>query len=219
LLGEAVEELTADSGVVGILLTGSLARGDALPGTDVDLQVLLADGAPRTFRSETRRGVIVEWKASDFETARSLMEARPMEVYSYLDGRILHDPKGRLARLQEAAHLRFTAYRTPAEDRRAIAYSAKSSLLNLETAERAGDHLKAAYVATTVSWPILEGLRAANDTPVPPNSSVWPHLRDLPDDPSPLEDLLRLLFLGGVEERVTAASGLMRRIAERLESE
>jgi predicted nucleotidyltransferase len=218
LLRELLDELLRDEEVIGVLLTGSLARGDALPGSDVDLQVILADGLPRSFSSGIREGIMVEKKSADYEDTLDRLSRRPMEVYSYLDGCILHDPEGKLEKLRSAARDRFAAYRTPDEEKRGAIHWIKSALIKLEAARRASDDLKAAYVASTTSWPLLEGLWAANDWPVPPNSSVWPHLNDLTNDPAPLEEWLKQLFLGSVDERTEAASVLMRRIVERLES-
>src|SRR5689334_5021800 len=65
LLQRLLAEATADAEVVGVLLTGSLARGDALPGTDVDLRVILADGVERAAVDEVREGVMVEWGFPD----------------------------------------------------------------------------------------------------------------------------------------------------------
>lgn len=218
VLTRQLDDLLRDDNVAAVLLTGSLARGDALPGSDVDLQVVLADGLPETFSSEIEAGIVVERKAADQDALLRRLSRNPMEIYSYLDGRVLHDPEGKLARLQEIAHDHFAGYQTPPEERRHIAYTAESTLIKLKTAARSGDRLKAAYVATTVSWPILQGLWAANDKPLPPNSSVWPHLCDLADDPPPLEEWLKQLFLGSTDGRVEAASVLIRRTVERLEN-
>lgn len=69
--------------------------------------------------------------------------------------------------------------------------------------------MKAAYVAGTSSWQIMEGLWAANDRPVPPNSSVRPHLRDLSKGPPEIERRYRDLFLAGASRRVEVALELI----------
>lgn len=218
VLRRQLDDLLCDETVAAVLLTGSLARGDVLPGSDVDLQVVLADGLPETFSSEIEAGIVVERKAADQDALLRRLSLNPREIYSYLDGRVLHDLEGKLARLQEIAHDHFAIYRTPADDRRAIEYWLKSALVKAQTATRAGDRLKATYATSTASWQIIEGLWAANDKPLPPNGSVWPHLCDLADDPPPLEEWLKQLFLESADGRVEAASRLIRRTVERLES-
>jgi hypothetical protein len=77
--------------------------------------------------------------------------------------------------------------------------------------------LRAAYVAGTSSWQILEGLWAANDRPIPANAGVWTHLGDLQTVPQGLERTLQRLFAGDVTERVEAALAILDWVIPRLE--
>lgn len=60
LLHKVVVEARGDDEIIGSLLTGSVARGDALPGTDIDLRFILVDGVSRPFDSRIRDGILVE---------------------------------------------------------------------------------------------------------------------------------------------------------------
>lgn len=218
LLRESLDDLLRDRRVTAVLLTGSLARGDALPSSDLDLHVLLRSGTLPSFSSEIRGGVLIERKAADFETLRTRIDNGPMEVYSYLDGRILHDPEKQLERLCVIARNRFTAYRSAPQERREIAYWLRSASGKIVGAREAGDKLKAGYLTATTSWKILEGLWAANDKPMPPSGAVWAHLHELTDDPKPLTCWLHKLFCGDTEERTKAAIVLARRVVALLEA-
>lgn len=209
LLRAAVEEATRDDHVIGLLLTGSLARGDALPGTDLDLVVTLAEGVSRPFRRQVDHGIVVERTYVDAPSARAQLDAHPMQVYGYLDGRILYDPEQALERLRSHARVRFEAYQTPQAQREETAFLLRCSRDKMRVALGGGDLLKAAYVAGTSSWQLMEGLWAANDLPVPPNSSVRPHLRDLSKGPPEVERSYRDLFLAGPPERVRVALELI----------
>jgi predicted nucleotidyltransferase len=204
LLRELLAEAVADDQVVGVLLTGSLARGDALPGTDVDLRVILAAGVERAAVDEVREGVMVEWGFADEAKARAAMASNPMQVYAYLDGRVLHDPLGALGRLRERAVERFEGYRVGEDEKAAIAANLRYPAEKIRVAVAGGDLLKAAFVTGTTSWYLMEGLWAANDRPLPPNSSVRPHLKDLAGPPE-VETLYRELFLANAERRVEVA--------------
>lgn len=203
------EELTRDPNVRGVMLTGSRARGDALPGADVDLLVLVASPPEKTFVSETVDGTFVERHFRDLEGARARLLERPMELYSHLDGEILYDPDGSLAELAELASDRFRHYRVPEKERQAIVYWLGSVQLKLEVATAAGDALKMGYYASTNSWKVLEGLWALNGKPVPPAGAVWAHLPDLTKRPEELEGTLQRLFKGTAEERSEAMLGLI----------
>jgi len=202
------DEAVHDDGVHGLILTGSVARGDALPGTDIDVRYLVADGQGRPFQSSPRDGILVEQTFVDFATAEEQLRAAPMHVYAYLDGRILYDPLGRLAELRDLAQARCAAYRLPEQERSRMTWLLECTRDKIRIAYAAGDLLKAAFAASTSSWQLMEGLWAANNLPVPPNSSVRPHLRDLSGPP----DVARLyedLFLGDAGRRVEVALELL----------
>ena len=216
LLHDLVEEARRDDDIVGVLLTGSLARGDALPGTDVDLRYILTAGSNRPFRSELRDGVLVEQGYADVASAEAKLTTHPMNGYAYLDGRILHDPQGALAGLKRQAEQRFEAYQVSDAERSTIAFLLQCSRDKIAVAMSGGDLLKAAFVAGTSSWSIMEGLWAANNRPLPPNSSIRPHLGDLSVGPPDIGVRYRQLFLAGARERVRTALDLIDWILGRL---
>lgn len=216
LLENLVQEARGQDDVLGVLLTGSLARGDALPGTDLDLRIILADGISKPSDSGMRDGVLVERGYADFATAQENLDTKPMNVYAYLDGRIVHDPQGVLARLTRLAQQRFETYRITAQERANIAFLLGCSRDKIMVARRGGDLLKAAYVTSTSSWGIMEGLWAANNRPLPPNSSVRPHLSDLTEGPADIETMYRQLFLADTPQRVQVALELIEWILGRL---
>lgn len=215
LLAELVDEAHADADVIGLLLTGSHARGDALPGTDIDLVYVLTDGSSRPFRSEPRDGVLVEQSYTDLATARATLVTNPMKIYGYLDGRILYDPQDVLAGLTIEARDRLARYEVPEEVRSRNYFLLGCSWDKISVGVDAGDWLRAAFVTATTSWQIIEGLWAANNLPVPPNSSVRPHLSDLSGPPD-VAAKYRTLFLGDTEERVRVALELIEWIRDRL---
>lgn len=215
LLRDLVEEARGHDDIVGMLLTGSHARGDALPGTDVDLRLILADGHSRPFRSEWRDGVLVERGYADEATAGARLDTHAMNVYAYLDGRILYDPQDALVRLRQLARRRFDTFQVSEQERSAFAFLLQCARDKIAVATSGGDLLKAAFVTSTSSWQIMEGLWAANGLPVPPNSSVRPHLGDLSGPPE-VEQLYRDLFLGETWQRVQVAQHLIDWILTRL---
>jgi predicted nucleotidyltransferase len=205
LLCEVLDDSQRDPDVIGLMLTGSLARGDAYPGSDLDVQILLRDGCSRAFHAELRQGILVECSYADEARARSRLERDPMHVYAYLDGRILYDPEGRLQALFSAARARFETYRVPTEEVRGIAHWLHSARIKIVAARDAGDELRAAYVASTSAWEMLRGIWAAHGKPVPPSGALWAHLPDLPAGPPDVEAWLRRLFAGDTADRIGAA--------------
>jgi hypothetical protein len=217
LLQEILDEASQQPDIIGILLTGSVARGDALPGSDLDLRFLLTLDGNRSFSAELRRGILVECTYADVSKALHELDSNPMEIYGYLDGRILFDPQGALADLREQARQRFAAYRVPDDERRDIAHWLLSARIKLTAALTAHDSLKAAYLSSTVSWPLLQGLWAANEKPVPPNGSVWVHLKDLSRGPQDVEEQLKQFLLDEPFSRAQAAISLIDWTLEQLD--
>jgi hypothetical protein len=206
LIRDALTEAEGDPEVAGVMLQGSLARGDGYPGSDLDLFVLLRDGCRRPFRAEERSGILVEWHYADFEKAAAKVRANPMLSYGYLDARVLRDDTGRLADLARVAGEVLAAYRTSPEERAGILHWLRSSRVKMAAAADAGDTLKAAFVASTTSWKILEGVWAVNDLPMPPSGTVLARRGDLERVPDGWESLFVRLFLGtDAADRVAAA--------------
>lgn len=218
LLAQIREEAQADAEVIGLLLMGSVARGDALPGADLDLFLLLADGCSRPFRAEFHEGILVERKFADRERARSRLAEKPMEVYSYLDSRILYDPEGGFQELTETARHRFESYRTPAHEKAYLRHCLVSARTKLRAASAAGDEFKASYVTSMTVWFALEALWAVNDRPLPPGGSLLSHCLRLPHLPPDPHSWLRWFFAGSAAQRVQAMAQILDWLLPQLES-
>lgn len=218
IVGEVLSHGAQDQIVVGVLLEGSLARDDANPGSDIDFRMLLKDGHKRSFHTETRNGLRLEIHYADLSQAQARLKEHPMDVYAYLDGRILYDPAGRLAQLIELAKEQFDSYRLPHGERERLSYWLTTTREKINAAVDAGDVFGAAFIATTSSWKILEGIWAANDKPMPPVGAARAHLRDLTTTPEGMEALIRELMLGSVTERTNAATTLAAWALHRLRS-
>ena len=209
LIQQIVDEAMYQKDILAVLLIGSVARGDALLGADLDLRFIVAPGVSRKAEPEVRQGILIERGYADMAQAQSKLATNPMKIYNYLDGHILFDPESLLAQLKEQALQLFKTYQYTKKEREGIAYWLKSARLKMNVALGAGDILKAAFVATTTSWEILVGLWAVNDKPMPPNSSVWFHLKDLSIVPHDLEETLKRLFCGETLTRVHTAMSLI----------
>lgn len=218
LLQELVEEASQQEDILGMLLTGSVARGDALPGSDLDVRYLLLEGKTRPFQSALSSGIVVERSYADLPRAQSKLESNPMEVYAYLDGRSLFDPMGILRHLTDRAKALFETYQFPQQEVDGLIYWLWSASLKMTVAQRAGNLPKAAFVCSTTSWQILMGLWAVNDKPMPPNGSVLVHLKDLSKKPLDLEKQIDQFFCGETSQRIQTAVNLIDWILEHLES-
>jgi len=209
LLVRLAAELAADSQVMGVMVQGSVARGDHHAGSDLDLLVVLEEGVFREFRSEVIDGILVERHHGDPVTLRSKLARRPALAYGVRDGRILHDPDGALVEL-----VRFTAevldgYRTPERELRDLRYWLYASRVKLHAALAAGDDLRAGFLASTTTWKALEGVWAVNDLPMPHGGAILAYLGDLGDNPLDSPLLVTALFEGTARERALTCCRLI----------
>ncbi|GIN58281.1 DNA polymerase subunit beta [Lederbergia ruris] len=202
LINKIYDEMIKDDEVIGILIQGSVARGENYQSSDLDIFVLLKDDLKRTFSSEYRRGILVEYKYSNFESALKKCETQPSALYNFLDAIILFDKKGTLKYLELLVITLFKQYKTPKSEMQSIAYWLESSHIKIIAAEEAKDMVKACFVLSTTSWKILEGIWAVNNRPMPPNGSVLYYLRFLDKIP---DKEITSMFIGNEKDRIESA--------------
>jgi predicted nucleotidyltransferase len=194
---------------IGLMLIGSVARGDAYPDSDLDLYYLLENGHHKMFHSEIKENVLIEYKYADFEQVKLNYKKNPMEIYSFIDGKILYDKKGLLQQLKIIAQQEYHEYRITKNQIHSISHWLKSSLIKMNAAIKENDEFKAVYVVSTSTWVLLEGIWAVNNKPMPPSGAVWAHINELPNRITNLDKLLKDLFLGKPSERIHSSIILM----------
>lgn len=211
-------EACANPAVIGALLIGSLGRGNAVPGSDVDLLLLLADGQGqrRLFRNHEREGILIEFHYRDVAAALTQVEESPNWHYAYLSGHILHDPTGRLATLVTEVRARSAAWRPTTAERRRHAFYADRTGHKLQAAVDAADALRAGGVASAYAPVILDCLWLAYDRPSLGVTEMWHHLPELVGLPAEIVEHLRHLFLGDPFERARAGIAICAHAVEHL---
>lgn len=218
VIADVLAEASAHPSVIGALLIGSLGRGNAVPGSDIDLLLLLADGQGQTrvFRNHEREGILIEFHYRDVATALAQVEESPNWYYAYLGGRILHDPTGRLATLVAEVRARSAAWRPTAAQRRRHAFYADRTGHKLQAAVDAADALRAGGVASTYAPVMLDCLWLAYDRPSLGVTELWYHLPELVGLPAAIVEDLGQLFLGDPFERARAGIAICAHAVVRL---
>ncbi len=218
VVAEVLNEACANPLIVGVLLIGSLGRGNAVPGSDIDMLFLLTDGQGQTriFPNQEREGLLIEFHYRDVATALAQLEDAPSWHYAYLGGRILHDPTGRLAQLVAEVRARAASWRPKSAERRKHAFYADRTGHKLLAGINAGDALRAGGVASTYAPIILSCLWLAYDRPSVGVTEMWVHLPELVGLPTEMPGHLRQLFLGTPFERAHAGLAICAHAVERL---
>lgn len=218
VVAEMLAEAETRPEVAGVLLIGSLARGNPVPGSDVDMLLLVDDGhsTERATRHEERHGVWVELHQRDVAWATAQMDRDPEWIYAYTEGRILHDPRGNLTRLVAVAHDRFAAYRTPPGEQARLAFLADRTRDKLCAALAAGDLDRAATIVGFGAGGIIRLLWAAYNRPIVGPTNIWYHLPNLTGFPPEMSHQARALLLGDATERTEAAIAICGAIVAHL---
>lgn len=200
IVGREVEG--ARETVRAIVVAGSYARAEALPGSDLDLYFILADGEPSAFSAGDVDGVFVERIAFDEGTARRKIASEPMAWATFLDGRAVRDD-GVFAGLRNAAMSAAASWQPDPESVRACAHWLRSAVVKVEAALDAGEEERAAFAAVSSSFELARGIFLANGRPIVAAGAAWRELRRLPERPD-AEVLDAILLAPDVRRRCEA---------------
>jgi hypothetical protein len=187
--------------VLGVLLVGSWARGDALTGAIVDLEVLVRSGPEITVLErrvgESTNQPVVGIHLMDEAAWMARLRHRPAALYSFRDGRVLFQRDDALGQLAAEARRRWGEFRWSQAEVAATLQEIESARLKVRAAYEVGDSLRAAVLLSTTLWRTLQGLWMVNHLPMPPAGGVTAHLDDLEHTPPDFRAELRELLLGG----------------------
>jgi predicted nucleotidyltransferase len=215
IAGIIAGELAERDDVLAVLIVGSLARGEELDISDVDLLTVCTgenrDGPkPRTLRD----GYLVEiWAKTEAAWAERFRSTRPMWIYAFLEADVVYDT-GPASRLRSAAQRAYDEYRTPEDVRQELAASLSHGQPKLRRALRAsGEH--AGYWASVLLPEILDGLYAVYDRPRPPGSRRLDLLHTLPLSGEE-RHRVTLSCTGSPEQRLKAIAVLYETLTQRL---
>jgi predicted nucleotidyltransferase len=209
---EAIERRDA----IAVLLTGSVARGDAVASSDVDLIFVTAPGVDLAgMRRELRDDVLVETVArSEAEWRERFRRPTPRWVYAFVEAEVLFD-SGVAARLISDANDVKTGYLTPMSVLDDLAVGLWHGQGKLDRALASNDPVVRGYhAAVAVDW-IIDALFAVHDIPLPAVSRRLDYLADVPLDPGVARDW-SILLTGGVNERLETVATLIGWLRERL---
>ena len=200
-----------------LMLIGSRARADHHPKSDYDFYALV-EKPVQTFESRRRQGVLVDVHYRTFSEAKKRIEIYKPDLYSFLEGRILHDPQGQLGQLKIVADSCFKSYRTLPADLEKKLHWLSTVQDKLNVSLNAGDVTGAGFLLSTTTWPLLETLFALNDVPTPSSSAVKTYLPTLKRQPQRLETKLKVLYTADVPKRADTLQDLITWLAREYSS-
>ena len=212
----AAGELAERSDVLAVMIAGSVARGEHVASSDVDLLVVTSEDAElQTSERSLVDGLLVEWIARPEAVWLSRFD-RPKTswLYAFLDARIVSD-SGPAARLQAAARDLLSTYRTSAKLRELLATWLWHGQAKLDRARRTGDLTVRGYWAALFVETVVDGLYAVHDVPLPAGARRLEYLHLVPLT-SGESDLLDSMLTGDTDRRFEATCALVASLRQQL---
>jgi predicted nucleotidyltransferase len=214
--GRIAGELAARSDVLAVMIAGSVARGEHVASSDVDLLVVTSSDAElATSERALVDGLLVEWIARP-EAAWLSRFDRPKTswLYAFLGARIVADT-GPAARLQAAARELLASYRTSPALRELLATWLWHGQAKLDRARAADDATARGYWSALFVETVMDGLFAVYDVPLPAGARRLEYLHLVPLT-STERHLLDSLLVGDTERRFDAVCALVADLRGRL---
>lgn len=218
--GQIIEELREqyepNSKVDALLVTGSVARGEAQEGDDID--ILAVTKGEKVSREYKDGETLVEIGTVVLHQELENIKKNPMKVYMYLDAKAVFDKNGSLNSLQEQANKTLQAYRPTPDEKKALKKWLESVVTKVTVAQKSGDMLKVGFHVSSVCWKMVEGLYMINSMPTPASTSALIRITSLDKLPYDFENLWRTTLLGDLNERTRSTLEIIKFIVSTLDS-
>ena len=190
------EELKNDSRVMGIFLTGSLARGTETKYSDLDVIVL---SCINCVDEKVVEGVPVEVHFNTLESIKERFRVDAPSLYLYKYGKVIYDPSNIFEGLIQEANCLLENY-VVSEERKAYLKHKIGALKEKLTASlNLKDHQKINYLMHNNFKVIVESIFALNSLPLPPQGLTYEIFNTLSKKPSDTW-LTDIINLKGIEQ-------------------
>lgn len=216
IIEDLKQEFEQNPNVNALLITGSVARGEAKKGNDLDI-LIVTDG--KIISKEYREGEsLIEIETVILPQALKNLEKNPMQIYKYFDAIAIFDKNNSLEILRKKAQEVLSGYKPTEKERIALKKWLSSVLDKVNVAQRNKDQLKISFHVSNVLWKILEGLYLINSLPTPASTSALQRISSLKVLPSSFEELWKKTLLGNLKERTTSSLKLIQFVLSRIDT-
>jgi predicted nucleotidyltransferase len=195
--------------VLTVMIAGSVARGQHVASSDVDLLVVSSEDAdlPTSERSLVD-GLLVEWIArSEPDWLSRFDRPKTSWLYAFLDARVVSD-RGPGVRLQTAARDVLSTYRTGSALRELLATWLWHGQAKLDRARDNPDPMVRGYWAALFVETVADSLFAVHDVPLPAGARRLDYLHMVALTARETE-LLDATLTGDTERRFDATCALV----------
>lgn len=197
LITKYQQQFASDPNLNVLLVTGSFARGEHRPASDLDL-IAIGNYEPK-FVETTEKDITVEIKYRSIESFKEKISKDPINCYQFLDAKVILGDEKTLANIRYFAEETLKNYQP---ETGGIVKWISSSLEKIIAAE--GNDHKTAFIIVNTLWKVLEGIYAVNKLPIPPMTTAYRMVLTLNDLPVNFEQLWQEILLGTIPEKTSA---------------
>lgn len=167
IVEEVVKELKRQSGTIAVLLSGSVAREDFTPYSDIEFNVVVDEESERKlededlWRSRNVRGVFVEIYYGSLESWKKEIlsqKGEPRCLNQFFDAKILHDPNGAAKYLVNFAQKVYAHFMYPPQCMNLAEYAVRHNKNKILSDLYRGKKLVATMDADFATGWVLRGL-------------------------------------------------------------
>ncbi len=203
IIDNLASELKEDENNIALFVTGSVARGEANKTSDLDL--LLVTKNASDFVEKTEKGIVVEIKSNTLDGFITKMNDNPMNIYQWLDAKVVFEKEDLLSKLQANAQKILNSYTPPDFPRKWL----DSTMIKIVSAKEKGDDMALGFQTSNILWKIVEGFYILNREPLPPSTTAFRRISTLKKLPDNFAGIWGSVLTGNLSERSNATLVLL----------
>lgn len=215
IIDDLQKEFEQNSNVLAMFVTGSVARGEAVDGNDLDVH-LVTNG--EEISKQYRVGnTLVELSTLTIPEALERIQENPMFVYMYLDAKAVFDKGSHLEIFQNKAKDVLQSYKPMQEEKKAVKKWLSSVVDKIAAAKKSEDAMKISFCISCNLWKTVEGMYMINSVPVPAFTSALRRLKTLKILPQDFEAKWQKILLGSLDDRTDETIELIKFVLKKLD--
>lgn len=207
LLREVAGRFERDPNVRAVFVSGSVARGEATPSSDID--VILIVKRPTPFVRFHKDTIHIEVDAVELEKIRERLNADPTSYYIFEEVKPVHDPENLLRDVHAILRSFKERYSTPHLVKGDLYFVLNDFRRKIQSLKDKSDNPGASFHSQLALGETIKGLYVINDVIPPPRNRMLRMSRELRITPPHFERLLRTILEGESETRISAVSELL----------